>query len=78
MVRNKMQNLADTLFAQLEYLDDRELSENELKIEIERSKAMVSVAGQIVSVGKLAIDAKKIGSRDWQQRRHCPFGVTHG
>ncbi|AGF87333.1 hypothetical protein NOL04_02285 [Streptococcus suis] len=60
MVRNKMSNLADTLFAQLEYLDDRELSENELKIEIERSKAMVSVAGQIVSVGKLAIDAKKL------------------
>lgn len=59
-VRNKMSNLADTLFAQLEYLDDRELSENELKIEIERSKAMVSVAGQIVSVGKLAIDAKKL------------------
>ncbi|HFR3572082.1 TPA: hypothetical protein ACHVCR_000250 [Streptococcus suis] len=57
MVRNKMSNLADTLFAQLEYLDD---SENELKIEIERSKAMVSVAGQIVSVGKLAIDAKKL------------------
>ncbi|HEM5650982.1 TPA: hypothetical protein U1729_001073 [Streptococcus suis] len=60
MVRNKMSNLADTLFAQLESLDDRELSENELKIEIERSKAMVSVAGQIVSVGKLAIDAKKL------------------
>ncbi|CYU02644.1 hypothetical protein HO639_01115 [Streptococcus suis] len=60
MVRNKMSNLADTLFAQLEYLDDRELSENELKIEIERSKAMVSVASQIVSVGKLAIDAKKL------------------
>ncbi|HHT7773566.1 TPA: hypothetical protein ACT2GI_000352 [Streptococcus suis] len=54
MVRNKMSNLADTLFAQLESLDDRELSENELKIEIERSKAMVSVAGQIVSIGKLA------------------------
>ncbi|HEL2736470.1 TPA: hypothetical protein UDO24_001413 [Streptococcus suis] len=60
MVRNKMSNLADTLFAQLESLDDRELSENELKIEIERSKAMVSVAGQIVSIGKLAIDAKKL------------------
>ncbi|HEL9636617.1 TPA: hypothetical protein U0K40_001310 [Streptococcus suis] len=60
MVRNKMSDLADTLFAQLESLDDRELSENELQIEIERSKAMVSVAGQIVSVGKLAIDAKKL------------------
>ncbi|HEM3705179.1 TPA: hypothetical protein U1C94_001511 [Streptococcus suis] len=62
MVRNKMSNLADTLFAQLKSLDDRELSENELKIEIERSKAMISVAGQIVSIGKLAIEAKKLES----------------
>lgn len=59
MVRNKMSDLANTLFAQLESLDDRDLSENELKIEIARSKAMASVAGQIVSVGKLAIEAEK-------------------
>lgn len=60
-----MSNLADTLFAQLESLDDRELSENELKIEIERSKAMVSVAGQIVLIGKLAIEAEKIKTGSW-------------
>ncbi|WP_105182359.1 hypothetical protein [Streptococcus suis] len=78
MVRNKMSNLADTLFAQLEYLDDRELSENELKIEIERSKAMVSVAGQIVSVGKLAIDAKKLEAETGNSAGIALFGVTHG
>lgn len=59
MVRNKMSDLADTLFAQLETLDDRDLTPEELATEIERSKAMTSVAGQIVQIGKLAVDAKK-------------------
>ncbi|HFI0135048.1 TPA: hypothetical protein ACGOZZ_000812 [Streptococcus suis] len=62
MVRNKASNLADTLFAQLESLDDRDLTAEELQIEIERSKAMCSVANQIISIGKLSIDAKKLES----------------
>ncbi|ABK91896.1 RNA polymerase beta subunit [Streptococcus phage SMP] len=76
MVRNKMSNLADTLFAQLESLDDRELSENELKIEIERSKAMVSVAGQIVSIGKLAIETEKLKQEAGVE--HAPIALLEG
>ena len=76
MVRNKMSNLADTLFAQLEYLDDRELSENELQIEIERSKAMVSVAGQIVSIGKLAIETEKLKQEAGIE--HAPIALLEG
>ncbi|MGC6553282.1 hypothetical protein ACPC58_08540 [Streptococcus sp. VTCC 12905] len=76
MVRNKLPNLADTLFAQLEYLDDRELSENELQIEIERSKAMVSVAGQIVSIGKLAIEAEKLKQEAGIE--HAPIALLEG
>ena len=59
MVRNKIDDLSNTLFAQLEMLDDRDLTAEETQLEIERSKAMVSVAGQIVSVGKLALEAEK-------------------
>ena len=76
MVRNKMSNLADTLFAQLESLDDRELSENELQIEIERSKAMVSVAGQIVSIGKLAIEVEKLKQEAGIE--HAPIALLEG
>ena len=76
MVRNKMSNLADTLFAQLESLDDRELSENELQIEIERSKAMVSVAGQIVSIGKLAIEVEKLKQEAGIE--HAPIAFLEG
>ncbi|HEM3650015.1 TPA: hypothetical protein U1C42_000253 [Streptococcus suis] len=76
MVRNKMSNLADTLFAQLESLDDRELSENELQIEIERSKAMISVAGQIVSIGKLAIEVEKLKQEAGIE--HAPIALLEG
>ncbi|HFU4136851.1 TPA: hypothetical protein ACGO73_000541 [Streptococcus suis] len=76
MVRNKMSNLADTLFAQLESFDDRELSENELQIEIERSKAIVSVAGQIVSIGKLAIEVEKLKQEAGIE--HAPIALLEG
>jgi phage protein len=38
MVRNKLKDLTNTLFAQLETLDDRDLTADELKIELQRSK----------------------------------------
>ena len=38
MVRNKLTDLTNTLFAQLETLDDRDLTDDELKAELQRSK----------------------------------------
>lgn len=42
MVRNKLTDLTNTLFAQLETLDDRDLTADELKTELQRSKQMVA------------------------------------
>ena len=46
MVRNKLSDLTNTLFAQLEALDDRDLTADELKTELQRSKQMVAISGQ--------------------------------
>lgn len=59
MVRNKLTDLTNTLFAQLETLDDRDLTADELKIELQRSKQMVAISGQILQAGQLALDAEK-------------------
>ncbi|MCW0993108.1 hypothetical protein OJ599_03580 [Streptococcus anginosus] len=59
MVRNKMSDLTNTLFAQLETLDDRDLTEEELKVELQRSKQMVAISGQILQAGQLALEAEK-------------------
>lgn len=59
MVRNKLSDLTNTLFAQLETLDDRDLTTEELKVELQRSKQMVAISGQILQAGQLALDAER-------------------
>lgn len=59
MVRNKLSDLTNTLFAQLETLDDRDLTEEELKVELQRSKQMVAISGQILQAGQLSLEAEK-------------------
>lgn len=47
------------LFEQLERLNDPDLNDEELSNELKRTKAVVSVSNQVVSVGKLVLDAQK-------------------
>lgn len=57
----KTQSLGDLngyLFEQLERLNDPDLTEEELKTELERTKAVTSVAGQIVANAQVVLKAK--------------------
>jgi hypothetical protein len=58
-MKNKLSDLNNHLFAQLERLSDEDLKADELKSEIERSKAVTRVAREIVVNGRLALDAQK-------------------
>ena len=62
-MKNKLSDLNNYLFAQLERLDDEELTGDELAAEIERSKAMSSIATQIVNGTKVVVDAMKLVHR---------------
>ena len=58
----KRQNLGDLngyLFEQLERLNEPDMSEDELRLEFERSVRVEGVASEIVKVGRLALDAQK-------------------
>lgn len=57
-MKNKLTDLNNHLFAQLERLGDEGLSEDELKNEIARSKAMSGLASSVVSNARLALDAQ--------------------
>lgn len=58
-MRNTLTDLNNHLFMAMERLNDEELKGDDLKREIERSKAMSSIAGAIVSNASLALDAAK-------------------
>jgi len=57
-MKNKLSDLNDHLFAQMERLGSEDLSTEMLTHEVERTKAITSVAKDIVSNARLALDAK--------------------
>ena len=58
-MKNKLIDLNNHLFAQLERLSDESLTSEALQAEIQRSQAVTSVAKEIVSNGRLVLDAQK-------------------
>lgn len=59
-MKNKIQDLNDHLFAQLERLNDEDLTQEDLEKEIQRSKAVTAVSNQIINNAKLALDATRL------------------
>lgn len=59
-MRNKLTDLNDHLFAQLERLSDEDLSDEQLEKEIERSKAVTDISKSIISNASLRLDAMKL------------------
>jgi len=58
-MKNTLGDLNNHLFAQLERLGDEDIKGESLTEEIERAKAVTQVATQIISNGKLMLDAIK-------------------
>ena len=60
MSRNKLADLNDHLFMQLERLNDDDLTGDKLKQEIERAKAMAIVSAPIIESAKTTVAALKM------------------
>ena len=59
MTKNKLTDLNNHLFEQLERLNDEELTDKELAVEIKRSDAMTDIASTIIDNAALALKAQK-------------------
>ncbi len=57
-MKNKLTDLNNHLFAQLERLSDEELAGEALKEETQRGQAVAAVAKQIIDGGRLALRAQ--------------------
>ncbi len=65
-MKNKLSDLNNHLFAQLERLSDEDLvnDESKLKLELQRTKCIKSVSQEIIATGRLALDAQtELGGR---------------
>ena len=59
-MKNRLTDLNDILFAQLERLTDEALSGDELVLEISRSTSVVQVADRIVETAALQLQGAKL------------------
>lgn len=59
-MKNKLSDLNDHLFAQLERLGDEDLKGDALTNEVDRSRAVTNVAKEIISNASLQLDAVKL------------------
>ena len=59
-MKNGINDLHNHLFAQLERLNDEELTEEELKKEVQRSKAITGVSHAIIASADLALRAQEL------------------
>lgn len=61
-MKNKLSDLNNHLFMQLERLSDEELTADRLDVEAKRSEALVAIAEQIIRNADLHLRAGKIAS----------------
>lgn len=62
-MKNKLEDLHNHLFAQLERLSDEDLTAEDIDKEVKRADAIVSVSDQIIDGQKLRLDAAQLFAR---------------
>ena len=72
MARNKLTDLNDHLFAQLERLGDEDLTKEQLNIEVTRAKSISFVAKNIIENAKVVLDGAKFSQQELPNNQEAP------
>ena len=74
-MKNTLSDLNNHLFLQMERINQEGISSEELHQELERSKAVTSVAKEIISNARLVLDAE-VKIADIPEKRELPKMLT--
>lgn len=59
-MKNRLTDLADHLFAQIERLGEEGATDEQIRLEIVRAGAMTKTAREIIEIGRLALDVTRL------------------
>jgi hypothetical protein len=76
--RNTLGDLNNHLFAQLERLNDEEITGEKLEDEITRSKAVIGVSKQIIANANVVLRAKSIQLEYGKDKKEIPKMLEGG
>jgi hypothetical protein len=71
-MKNKLSDLNNHLFEQLERLNDDTLTGEKLDAEIKRASAMAGIGGNIVGIAKLSVEAMKLIASGKMEKNELP------
>lgn len=71
-MKNKLIDLNDHLFAQLERLSDEDIKGDDLEQEISRAKAITSISSQIIANGNLVLKARQFQRESLDEDKKLP------
>ena len=77
-MKNKLIDLNDHLYAQMERLTDESVRTDKMKIEIDRSRAVTDVAKRIIETGRLALDSLKESAKYTGDLKEVPTMLDSG
>jgi len=72
-MKNKLSDLNNHLFAQLERLSEEDLTADQIEQEVKRTEAVVAVAEQIVRNADLQLKAVTLLANHERMRPHLPM-----
>ena len=78
MAKNKLSDLNDHLFAQLERLNEENLTPEQIKSEVARAKAITGISSQVVNNARVQLEAIRMVSTGDSRVDELPegFGVS--
>ena len=75
-MKNRLSDLNDHLFMQMERLGDEDMKPEELAQEIARAKSMTGVANQVINNARLVLDAQTRVNDSFNAQQEIPRLLT--